>query len=40
VGKIYNVRHTWTLKKLGRSNDNSGRMLHNKKPVGLMYTKF
>jgi len=34
VGKIYNVRHAWTLEKLVRrvkeftGGDNSGRMLH------------
>jgi len=34
VGKIYNVRHAWTVKKLVRlvkeftGGDNNGRMLH------------
>jgi len=44
-GKIYNVRHAWTLKEISRTRvgvhtrDNNEQALHKWKPMGLTYSK-
>ena len=46
AGKIYNVRHAWTLKEISKTRegvhmgDDNGTTLHKLKPMGLTYSKF
>ena len=46
AGKIYNVRHAWTLKEISKTHewvhtsDNIGTTLHKWKPMGLTGSKF
>jgi len=46
AGKIYNIRHAWTLKEIsktregGHMGDDNETMLHKLKPMGLTYSKF
>jgi len=46
AGKIYNIRHAWTLKEISKTRkgvhtgDDNGRTLHKWKPMGLTYWKF
>jgi len=45
AGKIYNVRHAWTLKEISRTrvgvhtSDDNEPVLHKWKPTGLTYSK-
>ena len=46
TGKIYNIRHAWTLKEIGKTRegvhtgDGNETTSHKWKPVGLKYSKF
>jgi len=46
AGKIYNVRHAWTLKEICKTRegvhtvDDNEATLHKWKPIGLTYSKF
>jgi len=45
-GKIYKVRHDWTLKEISKTRegfhtgDDNETTLHKLKPIGLTYSKF
>jgi len=46
AGKIYNVKHAWTLKEISKTRegvhtgDDNRTTLHKWKPMGLTYSKF
>jgi len=46
AGKIYNVRHAWTLKEISKTHegvhtgDDNGTTSRKWKPMGLTYSKF
>ena len=43
AGKIYNIRHAWTLKEISKKHeggDDNEPALHKWKPMGLTYSKF